>query len=398
MPFFNDVVLLPDDPILSIPILFAADPNPTKVNLGIGAYKTAEGHPLVLTSVKKAEVQLLQKNLDKEYLPIEGDPEFLKEGLALLLGPDLASVDSTNIFTAQTIGGTGALRIAGEFLVRNGTKNIFLSQPSWANHKLIFERAGLNVGSYPYYDATSQTLDFNGMQEAIHNMPPGSVILFHGCCHNPSGVDPTMEQWKKISELVKQHQLIPLFDVAYQGFGEGLDEDAQAIRYFAKQGHEMIVCYSFSKNFGMYGERVGFLSFILENGDVARRVGSQIKTVIRSGYSNPPLHGARVVKKILMSPELSAEWQAELTNMCDRILQMRLAFVASLSAKGSNKKDFSYLAKQKGLFSFSGLNSDQVLRLRKEKGIYMPTNGRINIAGLNTTNLEYVSEAIISVL
>lgn len=394
MPFFNDVALLPDDPILSIPILFAADPCPTKVNLGIGAYKTAEGQPLVLTSVRKAEAQLSSKHLDKEYLPIEGDSEFIKCGLEILLGHDIPK----NLFSAQTIGGTGALRIAGEFLARNGFKNIFLSQPSWSNHKLIFERSGLNVGSYPYYDSVNQSLDFNGMREAIQNMPPGSVVVFHGCCHNPSGIDPNFDQWKELSQLLKQKQLIPLFDIAYQGFGQGLVEDAQAVRYFAKQGHEMIVCYSFSKNFGLYGERVGFLTFFLPNEEVVQKVGSQIKTVIRGGYSNPPLHGVRIVKKIFRSPELSAEWHAELTNMRDRILQMRQAFVAELLVKGDNKKDFSYLTQQKGLFSFSGLNAEQVMRLRKEKGIYMPTSGRINIAGLNTTNLEYVAEAIISVL
>jgi len=397
MPFFDDLELLPDDPILSIPIAFAADPRPEKVNLGIGAYKTAEGLPLVLTSVKKAEVQIIQKNLNKEYLPIEGDAEFLNYGLQLLFGASLYQKLAPHLFATQTVGDSGALRIAGEFFARNISRTIFLSQPSWTNHKLIFERSGLNVGSYPYYDSVSHRFDIDGMSAAIQNMPPGSILLLQGCCHNPSGVDPSIEEWKELSPLVKKQNLIPFFDLAYQGFGESLDKDAEPIRYFAEQGHEMVVCYSFSKNFGLYGERVGFLSILADHPASIPKIASQIKTTIRSNYSNPPLHGVRIVKTILKSPELSAEWKIELENMRDRICEMRKALVAALLVK-EHGRDFSFLLQQRGLFSFSGLNPEQTQRLREEKGIYMPQNGRINVAGLNTQNLEYVAESIISVI
>lgn len=397
MPFFDELELLPDDPILSIPKAFAEDPRPEKVNLGIGAYKTAEGLPLVLTAVKKAEVQIIQKNLNKEYLPIEGDTEFLNYGLQLLFGPLLYQKIAPHLFTAQTVGDSGALRIAGEFFARNISRTIFLSQPSWANHKLIFERSGLNVGSYPYYDAVNHRFDFTGMSSAIQNMPAGSIILLQGSCHNPSGVDPSIEEWGELSALVKKQNLIPFFDIAYQGFGVSLDKDAEAIRYFAEQGHEMAVCYSFSKNFGLYGERVGFLSILAERPESVTKIASQIKTTIRSNYSNPPLQGARIVKTILKSPELTNEWKIELENMRERISEMRKALMAALLVKGSDR-DFSYFLHQKGLFSFSGLNPEQTLRLRQEKAIYMPQNGRINVAGLNTQNMQYVADSIISVI
>jgi aspartate/tyrosine/aromatic aminotransferase len=397
MPFFNDIPLLPDDPILGLPSAFAADPRPNKINLGIGAYRTAEGLPLVLSSVRKAENQLLQKNLNKDYLPIEGDGEFIRSSLKLLLGADCHILHSGHFFAAQTVGGASALRIAGEFLSKLISKTIFLSQPSWSNHKQIFERAGLNVGSYPYFYPTTCLLDYPGMCQAIKNMPRGSIILLHGCCHNPTGIDPTFEEWKELSQIIKQQQVIPLFDIAYQGFGHGLEEDAKAIRYFASEGHEMLISYSFSKNFGLYGERVGFLTIISSNSEVVPKIGSQIKYLIRGNYSNPPLHGARIVSTILKSQELTLEWKTELNNMCERVKEMRRALVAALlvQGKGSN---FAYMEKQIGLFSFSGLSLEQVDRLKREKAIYMPSNGRINIAGLNTQNLSYVVDGLLSVL
>ena len=397
MPFFNDIPLLPDDPILGLPIAFAADSRPNKVNLGIGAYKTAEGLPLVLSSVRKAESQLLQKHLNKDYLRIEGDGEFLRCALQLLLGTDSNLLQSGHFFSAQTVGGACALRIAGEFLAKLISKTIFISQPSWSNHKQIFERAGLNVGSYPYFDPKTCLLDYLGMCEAIKNMPPRSVILLHGCCHNPTGIDPTFEQWKELSELIKKQQLIPLFDIAYQGFGDGLDQDAQAIRHFVREGHEMLIAYSFSKNFGLYGERVGFLTIMSSKPETMPKVGSQIKYLIRANYSNPPLHGARIISTILKSPELTSEWKMELNNMCERVKEMRKALVAALLVQGKDR-NFAYMHRQNGLFSFSGLSPEMVERLRSEKAIYMPSNGRINIAGLNTQNLSYVAEGLLSVL
>lgn len=397
MPFFGDIPLLPEDPILSLPPAFAADPRPLKVNLGIGAYKTAEGVPLVLSSVKKAEIQLLQKNLNKEYLPIEGDKDFINYSLQLIYGNQLLPQIQQKMFSSQTIGGSNALRIAGEFILKNISKNIFLSQPSWQNHTLIFERAGLSVGSYPYFNKNTHRLDFAGMCEAIRNLPQGSVILFHGSCHNPTGIDPTPQQWEEISSLVKQNHLLPLFDLAYQGFGDDFEQDAFSIRHFAKEGHEMIVCYSFSKNFGLYGERVGLLNVITSQPSNLPNIASQIKTLIRGMYSTPSLQGERIIKTIMKSHELTTEWSTELQNMRDRIKEMRTAFAAALLAKGS-KQDFSYIHEQKGLFSFSGLNVEQVQRLRQERAIYMPSNGRVNIAGLNTQNLEYVVDSLLTVI
>lgn len=397
MPIFNDIPQLPEDPILGLPIAFAADPRPNKINLGIGAYQTTEGNSLVLNSVKKAENLLLQKNLNKDYLPIEGDADFLHYALQLLLGQDSPLWQNHQFFAAQSVGGASALRIGGEFLAKLVSKTIFLSQPSWSNHKQIFERAGLNVGSYPYLHPQTCLLDAQGIYRAIQNMPPKSVILLHGCCHNPTGLDPTFEQWKELSSLIKKHQLIPFFDVAYQGFGEDLDQDAQAVRYFVQEGHEMLIAYSFSKNFGLYGERVGFLTVICSQADRVPKIGSQIKSLIRANYSNPPLHGARIVSKILKSPELTLEWKTELMNMRERVQNMRKALIAALLVKGQNH-NFSYLQQQNGLFAFLGLTLEQVQYLLHEKAIYLPSNGRINLAGLNTHNVSYVAEALLSAM
>lgn len=397
MPFFNDIPQLPNDPIMGLPIAFAADPRPNKINLGIGAYKTAEGHSLVLASVRKAESLLLQKHLNKEYLPIEGDPEFLRCSLQLLLGSDSPLWQTGRFFAAQSVGGASALRIGGEFLSKLVSKTIFISQPSWSNHKQIFERAGLNVGSYPYFSPQTHLLDFSGMCGAIKNMPSGSVILLHGCCHNPTGIDPTFEQWKELSGLIKKQHIIPFFDLAYQGFGQGLDLDAEAVRHFVNEGHEALIAYSFSKNFGLYGERVGFLMIACSSADQVPKIASQVRSLIRGNYSNPPLHGARIVSTILKSHELTLEWKAELNNMSERVKEMRKALIAALLVKGQDR-NFTYMHQQMGLFFFIGLNPEQVERLRKEKAIYMPNNGRINIAGLNTQNVSYVAEALLSVM
>lgn len=397
MSFFTDIPQLPEDPILGLPIAFAADPRPNKVNLGIGAYKTAEGQPLVLNSVRKAESLLIQKHLTKEYLPIEGDAEFLRYALQILLGTDSPLWQSGRFFAAQTVGGSSALRIGGEFLAKLVSKTIFLSQPSWSNHKSIFEKSGMNVGSYPYFDPKTCLLDYQGMSKAIKNMPPESIILFHGCCHNPTGIDPSFEQWKELSDLIKQQKLIPFFDIAYQGFGHGLEEDAQPIRYFINEGHDMLIAYSFSKNFGIYGERTGFLTVMSSQADRVSQIGSQIKNLIRGNYSNPPLHGARIVSTILKSHELTLEWKVELNNMGERVKEMRKALIAALLVHGQDR-NFAYMHQQNGLFSFLGLNPEQVQTLRKENAIYMPSNGRINIAGLNTQNVSYVAEALLSVM
>ncbi len=397
MSFFNTIPQIPEDPILSLPIAFAADPRAQKVNLGIGAYQTDEGHPLVLKSVQKAEQYILRQHLDKEYLPIEGDPTFIRCALSLLFGEHSSVLQAKSLFAAQSVGGSSALRVLAEFFAKFVSKNIFISHPSWSNHKQIFERAGLTINSYPYFDQKTKALDHEGMCVAIQNMPPGSLILLHGCCHNPTGMDPTFEQWQILSALIKKQRIIPLFDLAYQGFGRGIEEDAQAVRYFAEEGHEMGIAYSFSKNFGLYAERVGFLTLICDQAALVPNISCQTKYLIRSNYSNPPIHGARIVSTILQFPELTVEWKTELNQMRQHIQEMRRALVEALLA-ASPKHDFSYLQQQVGLFSFSGLSPEQVQRLRQEKAIYMLSNGRINIAGLNTRNLPYVVEAILSVL
>jgi aspartate/tyrosine/aromatic aminotransferase len=393
MSFFGSVPLLPEDPILSLPSAFAADERPFKVNVGVGSYKTAEGLPLLLTAVRKAEQLILQKQTNKEYLSIEGDAEFLKFSMELLFG----STPIQHAFAAQTVGGSGALRIGGEFLARLITKTIFIPQPTWQNHKQIFEKALLQVESYPYYDFQKHTIDFTGMCEAIAKMPKKSAIVLHACCHNPTGMDPSIEQWRMLSKLIQQQQLIPFFDVAYQGFGNALDQDVEAVRLFAQEGHEMLIAYSFAKNMGLYGERAGFFTILTSNPEATFKSASQIRMFIRGNYSSPPLHAARIVTTILKNSELRLEWEDELKNMRDRINEMHQAFVATLLVK-SKHIDFSYMRKQQGLFSFCGLTTEQVRRLKEEWAIYMPTNGRLNVAGLTTNNMEYVAESIAAVI
>lgn len=397
MPFFESVPLLPEDSILGLMKAFNADPHPHKVNLGIGAYKTADNHPLLLTCVSKAEALLAKQHLFKEYLPIEGDGHFLELALPILFGKKSPLLASGSIFAAQTIGGASALRIGAEFLAKSVNPVIYLSDPSWPNHRAIFERAGLIVHTYPYYNHHLNALRFDELCAAIKKMPPGSCILLQGYCHNPTGLDLSLEQWKEISSLIKKQNILPFFDIAYQGFKESLEADMGPLRYFVEQGHEMLVAYSFSKNFGLYGERVGILAAVTHDSNHAQCVGSHIKTLIRSNYSNPPIHGAKLISAVLDSPELTLEWVEELQNMRTRIIEMRRALMASLMTKAEHK-DFSYMHDQSGMFTYCGLDQHMVNRLRKEKGLYLPISGRINIAALNTQNLEYVAEALASVL
>lgn len=394
MSFFQNIPLLPVDPIFGVSHAFTADPRPNKINLSVGAYKTAEGQPLVLSSVKKAENILLQRALNKEYLPIEGDPQFLESAAQLMLGADSPVLQSGRYFSAQSVGGTSALRISAELLAKCSSKMIFIPQPSWENHKQTFEHAGLKVGTYPYLDPLTHYLDYSGMCEAIQNMPKKSIILLHACCHNPTGVDLNEEQWKELSDLIQKQELIPFFDMAYHGFGKGLEEDAKAVRYFANKIPEMVIAYSFSKNFSLYGERVGFL-MVISPPTFLLSLKSQIKSLIRGNYSNPPLHGARIVSTILQSPELGLEWKKELEGMRERIEEMRRTFIAALLAQTTDR-DLSYLKEQQGLFSFLGLGAPQVQYLRDEKAIYMPYTSRINVASLNTQNVSYVAESIAS--
>lgn len=397
MSFFESVTLLPDDSILSLPIAFNADPRSNKVNLGIGTYKDVQGKPYVLSCVTKAEAALIAKEPGKEYLPIEGLPNFIKATSELIFGENLSKALEGGFFGAQTLGGTGALRLGGEFLVQETSKSIFIPTPSWPNHKIVFSRAGLKVHHHRYYNEKTHQIDFEGMCEDITNMPPGSTIVLHACCQNPTGIDLNFQQWQEISVLIKKQRIIPFFDFAYQGFNISVDDDAHPIRHFISAGHELLVASSFSKNFGLYGERVGALSVITHHKESATKVGSQIKQLIRGNYSNPPRHGAQIVADILQSADLKKEWLQELGTMRNRIKEMRKALLKGLQDK-ANEKDWSFLSQQNGFFSFCGLNLDQTQRMLQDYGIYMPANGRINIAGLNENNIEYVIDAICDVI
>lgn len=397
MAFFDSIELLPDDPILQLPILFNAETHPHKVNLGVGNYRDANGKPLVLTAVKSAEEQILKQALPKDYLPIEGPRDYLQACKRLLFGEGSPFVDSDAVFSFQSIGGTGALSVGGSLLMKLPVHTIYISKPSWPNHQGVFTSCGFDVKEYPYFCNETHGFDFKGMCAAISRMEPGAVILLHASCHNPTGSDPTQDQWRELSRLIKERGLIPFMDIAYQGFGDGLEQDAWSVRYFAEQGHQMLVAMSFSKNLGLYGERVGFGCVITSDAGTAQRVGSQIKRIIRRHYSNPALHGARIVTAILTSDSLRKEWTDELADMRLRIQQMRIALHADLLVKGV-KRDIEYVRKQKGMFSFLGLTPQHVEVLKKDYGIYVPNDGRINVAGLTSPNLDYVCKALAAVM
>lgn len=395
---FENITAAPADPILGLADSFRQDPRENKINLGIGVYKDETGKTPVLSCVKKAEKYLLDNETTKNYLPITGIPEFGTVTQALLFGDNSDIITAKRARTAQAPGGTGALRIAADFIAKQtSAKRVWISNPTWPNHNGIFAGAGLEICTYNYYDAENHALDFNGMLASLKAAQAGDVILLHGCCHNPTGIDPTAEQWAQLSVLVKEKGLLPVFDFAYQGFAAGLDEDAQGLRIFAKSHPEMLVASSYSKNFGMYNERVGACTLVAADPDTADRAFSQIKIVIRTNYSNPPSHGGAVVTTVLSDPELKEEWIQELTTMRERIKRMRQLFVNTLQEKGA-KQDFSFIIRQNGMFSFSGLTKEQVARLRDEYAVYAVSSGRINVAGLTLENMVPLCEAIVAVL
>jgi aspartate aminotransferase len=396
MPFFETIELLPEDPILGLTAVYKSDLRDKKVNLGVGIYQDSEGKPYVLNSVIEAEALLNRELPTKGYLPIEGDPEYIAQSLKLLYG-NSKLIDEGKIIGAQAVGGCSALRIGGDFLAQELSRIIFISDPSWSNHQGIFSRAGMKIEYYKYYDNVDHRVDFAGLCASIKLMPPASVILLQPCCHNPSGMDLSFDQWKILSDLIHKQRVFPFFDIAYQGFGRDLEEDAMPIRYFVEQGHEMITAQSFSKNFGLYGERVGLISFVTHSKDNAKKILSKIKYIIRETYSNPPLHGAKIVATILKNSSLKIQWMQELQKMRNRLNEMRICLASGLAEK-CDRQNFAFLNKQKGMFSFCGLNKQQVRRLQEEKGIYMISNGRINIAGLNFNNLDYVIDSILSVI
>ncbi|MCW2479520.1 amino acid aminotransferase [Candidatus Symbiopectobacterium sp. NZEC135] len=395
---FEHITAAAADPILGLADLFRADSRPQKINLGIGVYKDETGKTPVLASVKKAEQFLLENEATKNYLGIDGLPEFALRTQELLFGKQSAIISEKRARSAQTPGGTGGLRIAAEFIAsQTSAKRIWVSNPSWPNHKNVFQAAGLEVCDYHYYDAANHALDFDGMVKSLEAVQAGDVVLFHGCCHNPTGIDPTAQQWQALADLSASKGWLPLFDFAYQGFARGLEEDAEGLRIFAASHPELLVSSSYSKNFGLYNERVGACTLVAANADVADKAFSQVKSIIRANYSNPPAHGAAVVATILGNEALRTLWEQELTAMRERIQRMRHLFVNTLQEKGATQ-DFSFIIQQNGMFSFSGLTKDQVLRLRDEFAVYAVNSGRVNVAGMTPENMAPLCEAIVAVL
>ncbi|KAI3862270.1 hypothetical protein MKX03_037135 [Papaver bracteatum] len=393
---FAHIVQAPEDPILGVTVAYNKDPSPIKLNLGVGAYRTEEGKPLVLNVVRKAEQILVNdRSRVKEYLPITGLAEFNKLSAKLIFGAESPAIRENRITTVQCLSGTGSLRVGGEFLARHyHQRTIYIPQPTWGNHIKVFQLAGLSVKYYRYYDPKTRGLDFQGLLGDLSSAPSGAIVLLHACAHNPTGVDPTLEQWEQIRKLMRSKALLPFFDSAYQGFASGsLDKDAQPIRMFVSDGGECFAAQSYAKNMGLYGERVGALSIVCKSSDVASRVESQLKLVIRPMYSNPPVHGPSIVATILKDRELYNEWTLELKAMADRIISMRQQLFDALRARGT-PGDWSHIIKQIGMFTFTGLNKEQVAFMTREYHIYMTSDGRISMAGLSSRTVPHLADAI----
>ncbi|SDI28018.1 aromatic-amino-acid transaminase [Pseudomonas flavescens] len=398
MSLFSAVEMAPRDPILGLNEAFNADTRPDKVNLGVGVYTNEEGRIPLLRAVVEAETALTASHAPRGYLPIEGIAAYDKAVQTLLLGNDSPLIQQGRAITTQAIGGTGALKTGADFLKRLlPDATVAISDPSWENHRALFEAAGFPVRSYRYYDAFSNGVNRGGLLEDLKNLPARSIVVLHACCHNPTGVDLAPEDWQAVLEIVREREHVPFLDIAYQGFGDGIEEDAAAVRLFAQSGLTFFVSSSFSKSFSLYGERVGALTIVTGDQEETERVLSQVKRVIRTNYSNPPTHGASVVAAVLNNPELRVMWETELGEMRDRIRTMRLAMVEQLADLNA-KRDFGFVAEQRGMFSYSGLTTEQVERLRTEFGIYAVGTGRICVAALNTRNLPVVTKAIAEVL
>jgi len=397
-PLFSAIEMAPRDPILGITEAFNADRNPAKVNLGVGVYYDDNGKVPLLECVKKAEAILMEKFAPRTYLPIEGLAAYDKAVQELVFGADSDVVKEKRAITAQAIGGTGALKLGADFLQRfTPNSEVWISDPSWENHRALFESAGFKVNSYPYYDAATRGVNFAGMLDALKSMPEGSIVLLHACCHNPTGADLSDDQWTEVIAVVAQRNLIPFLDMAYQGFGDGIEADGKVVRRFAEAGGALFVSNSFSKSFSLYGERVGALSIAASSAEEAARIMSQLKRVIRTNYSNPPTHGGQVVATVLATPELRQLWEEELAGMRVRIREMRTAFVSMLKEKAPGH-DFDFVIQQRGMFSYSGLTKEQVGKLRDNNSIYAVDTGRICVAALNNKNINNVIEAITQVL
>ncbi len=397
-PLFAAIQMAPRDPILGITEAFNADQNPDKTNLGVGVYYDDNGKVPLLQCVQQAEATLMQKSAPRTYLPIEGLAAYDKAVQELVFGADSEVISSKRAITAQALGGTGALKLGADFLKRFAPDaQVYISDPSWENHRALFESAGFVVNNYTYYDASTRGVNFAGMLDALKSMPAGSIVVLHACCHNPTGADLTDAQWSQVIEVVTQRGLVPFLDMAYQGFGDGIAEDGKVVRQFTAAGCPLLVSNSFSKSFSLYGERVGALSIVAASAEEAARLMSQLKRVIRTNYSNPPIHGGQVVATVLATPELRQMWEEELAGMRVRIRAMRGDMVAKLKAKATGH-NFDFVVQQRGMFSYSGLTKAQVERLKTEFSIYAVDTGRICVAALNSRNIDRVVDAIAKVL
>ncbi|MAG93766.1 MAG: aromatic amino acid aminotransferase [Planctomycetaceae bacterium] len=395
---FEQIEMAAPDAILGINEAFRADPNPARINLSVGVYKDSQGATPVLASVKTSEERLLAGESTKSYLGIDGIPEYGRLVREMLFGTDCEIIAGNRAVTIQSPGGTGALRVAGDFLHANcPSSSIWFSTPTWANHLKVFGAAEMATHQYAYFDAAANGLDCEALLADLRKIPSGDVVCLHACCHNPTGVDPTAEQWSQIGETVYERGLIPLLDFAYQGFGDGLVEDTAGLRAFCRPGAEFLVASSFSKNFSLYRERVGALTVVTADANTATTVLSQLKSTIRTNYSNPPAHGAQIVQTILENADLKAQWEGELAEMRERINGMRNLFAETMAAKCPDR-DFSFLKRGRGMFAFSGLTPEQVDRLKEEHSVYMVRNGRINVAGMTETNMDPLCSAIAAVL
>ena len=398
MSLFSIVEQAPRDPILGLNEAYQADPRSEKVNLGVGVYYDEAGKVPLLAAVRAAEQARLAAQPPRSYQPIDGAPAYNTAVQKLLFGADASLLAEQRVVTAQALGGTGALRIGADFLKQHfPDAGVFISDPSWENHRAIFEAAGFTVDSYPYYDATTRSANVVAMMNALAVLPANSIVLLHACCHNPTGADLDASQWQGLAELCRERGLIPFLDIAYQGFADGIEADSVAVQTFAATGLPFLVASSFSKNFSLYGERVGALSIVTASADEAKRVQSQVKRVIRSNYSNPPTHGGAIVSAVLGSSELRAQWESELGQMRDRIRRMRETLVARLAEVASGQ-DFSFITAQRGMFSYTGLTTAQVDAMKNEFGIYAVGTGRICLAALNDNNIDHVAKAIASVI
>ena len=398
MNLFSSVQLAPKDPIFGLTEAYTADQRPGKVNLGVGVYYTDEGKVPLLRAVLEAEKELVAKQSPRAYVPIEGPNPYNSAVQNLLFGADSPLIKEGRVLTAECLGGTGALRVGGDFVKRLDTNApAAISAPSWENHRGIFESAGYQVLEYSYFDPKTRGVDFEGMVKSLESFPAKTLVILHACCHNPTGADLTPDQWKKIISICQTRQLIPFLDIAYQGFATGIEEDGAAVQLFADSGMSFFVSSSFSKSFSLYGERVGALSIVTQSKEESARVLSQLKRVIRTNYSNPPTHGAAIVAMVLNSPKLRQMWEDELAEMRERIKAMRHGLNKKLAAAGA-QQDFSFIETQRGMFSYSGLTAGQVANLQEQDGIYALSTGRICVAALNTKNLDRVAQAIARVL